>query len=262
MKGNLIFEVEIPNYIRRIKLSEHTREAYFFWNGITITSKRRKLTSNFYNKVKNTEVISIENLKEPYKLIWFKDKKNILVLESKEDLKTINKEEILKKKVILCSFDTKTQIYKKIIANDKLVGKPNYLTISGQDIYNSKVREYTRGEIFKEIKNNFKKYIQNIKPITHYPILIEVDLYDYILNKIEDKENKQNWDVDNRIFPYSKAFPDFLKEEKIIIDDDRLHITQPPHTVYYPIHKHETPKLVFRVYEDTRDFSKWLNALK
>ena len=64
------------------------------------------------------------------------------------------------------------------------------------------------------------------------------------------------------MFLYNKAFCDCLKEQNKIEDDDRLHITRPPQATFFPINEDEKRKLVFHIYKDNRDFSKYSNISK
>lgn len=153
-------------------------------------------------------------------------------------------------KKVTREFLIKTASKERIIFNGHLVGKQNIKNINGQDIYNGNVAGPARNKLMSCIKNEFKKYIKPILPISKFPIRINIYLFDTILD--DEFSNGQDWDVDNRFFPYGKAFADVLKHEGKIPDDNRYYITEPPHAIFVPVHDTQDRKLVVRIYKDNR----------
>jgi len=92
------------------------------------------------------------------------------------------------------------------------------------------------------------------KPITEFPIRLDVYLFDTIID--DDFNQGQEWDLDNRFFPYAKSIPDLMKKLNKIPDDNILYITEPPHPIFVPVPDPEDRKLVVRIYKDTREIIK------
>src|SRR6185369_5357019 len=135
---------------------------------------------------------------------------------------------------------------KRIVSNEHQVGKPKMKNINGQAIYNGEIQKYDRNNMIGQIKDSFRKEIKSLKPITRFPIRIEVYLFDTIID--EDFSNGQDWDVDNRFFPYGKAFADELKKQGKIPDDNRYYITTPPYATFCPVDDIEDRKLIVKIY--------------
>jgi len=145
-------------------------------------------------------------------------------------------------------FDRETE--ERVIANPQNVGKENRNNINGQDIYNGNVARHDRNNMMGQIKDSFRKYLKDMQPITRFPIRIDIYLFDTIID--DEYSNGQDWDVDNRFFPYGKTFADMLKKEGKIPDDNRLYITEPPHAIFVPVPDPEDRKFIIRIYKDNR----------
>lgn len=144
--------------------------------------------------------------------------------------------------------DVKTE--KRVIANKHLVGEQNIKNINGQDIYNGLVQSHDRNNLIGQIKKNIRPYIIPLPVIASYPIRIDVFFFDTIGD--EEYSQGQDWDLDNRSFPYCKALADELKKQGKIVDDNRYYITEPPHGIFVPVDDTQDRKLVVRIYKDTR----------
>ena len=93
--------------------------------------------------------------------------------------------------------------------------------------------------------------------VDEFPIRIDMEIHDII----RDENSNSLWDMDNRAWPYIKAFQDCLtgnkdkngnNKNKIIIPDDNiLYITQPPIPLYIPVDDTYDRKIVFRLVEET-----------
>ena len=243
-----IIRIEIPEFVRQVKMSEKQKAQYFEWTGIFIKGKGRKIPIKYFRNKIEIDKPCLEDLVENQFVIGLlKTNKIIKVFGTTE---TIKEEQGCK--LVLCK--ARNTKYLPIITNPKRVGKPRYYLINGQDIYNGKLNHHSRGFIMDKIKECYLPYVKDISPINEYPIRIDVEIHDTIKNFYDrSKEGLgQRWDVDNYAFPYMKAFPDLLYKLGKIKDDDRLHITQPPIPRFVPIDNHKKRKLVFILYKDER----------
>lgn len=168
----------------------------------------------------------------------------------------------------------------RIISNPNAAGTPKGEVISGNSLHSLRMLDSTRSKIIKAIKQQMIPEIEKLEPITKFPIRILCELHDtvvdwmYIDNKtLQPKEI--NWDIDNRFLFYGKVFPDVLQgtpmiqedretkikkrvftSKRIIPDDGRKYITQPPTPLFVPIKDTKDRKLVFKIYHDDRDIIK------
>lgn len=144
----------------------------------------------------------------------------------------------------------------RVLANPKAAGTPRELTINGQKIYNGEVGKHVRNKVLSDIKKSFEPYIAQLKPITKFPIRIECEIHDVI----RDEGSNSLWDMDNRAYPYIKAFQDCLtgnkdksgnyRSKRVLADDNILYITQPPVPLFVPINPGEERKLIFIIKEE------------
>ena len=218
MKTNLLLTITIPNYIRKVTISKK-RQAKYYVRGM------KKIPAKYYRRI------------DDYGWVKYPNGKEYLV-------------------------ETKTG--ERIIANPRVVGTPSIKLINGQKIYNGEIHSFQKEVIMEAIRSQFAEYTKDIEPITDYPIRILGELHD---TYIDEYTNEQDWDVDNRFYPYAKALPDVLsgwkvwhkikkkfiwKADKIIPDDHRGYITQPPTPLFFPISNGEERKIVFKIYHDLR----------
>lgn len=257
-----IITVTIPNYIREIQLSRSQRAIYFEWDSFrdNIKAKNKPLLQK-YIKDKNQAImenrVSVSNLEKGYFIGIYV--KTLLVgsvvitggkpTDSLYNGKNYNRKDF---KYYLTESDSKTII----LANPNQVGQPNIRPIKGQDIYTG--GEHIRAAVIDNIKTSLMSYVRGIPVITEFPIMIDMEIHDTVKAWTDNSSDVVggNWDVDNRGYPYAKAFPDLLVKLGKIPDDDRLRITKPPGALFVPIEEHETRKLVFKIYADTRECIK------
>lgn len=145
----------------------------------------------------------------------------------------------------------------RVIANPRAAGTPNYMTINGQKLYNGEMHTHTRNKVLKALKDSFAPYIEAIPVIEEFPIIIEMEIHDVI----REASSNSLWDLDNRAWPYVKAFQDGLtgncdksgrpRNKKVIPDDNVLFITQPPVPKFIPVEHEDDRKLVFRIKSET-----------
>ena len=204
--------IEVPKYIRKVKLSEARIKKYY--------EKGKKLpTAKKYTNAEKYEWKKIGN------------------------------------RVFL--FDKETN--EKVIANPKAAGTPRYITINGQKIYNGEVSKHIRNKVLSSIKDSFAPYINKLQEIDieEFPIRIDMEVHDII----REPSSNSLWDLDNRAWPYIKAFQDCLtgntdkkgrkRNKQIIPDDNVLFITQPCVPKFIPVDKEEDRKLVFTIRKET-----------
>lgn len=239
--------IEIPNYIRQIKLSNKVRGKYYHWNGETIKSNKKGLPDKYIKVThKYHPTVKPSYLRDNYRIIKFtRDNRFINVIGDDDILQEG------KYKYILCE-SIHDKLYTPVLANPIKAGKENIQTIRGQDIY-SGMNEMIRAKIMREIKESFKPYIKNFPVIEMYPLKISLFIHDTVVNQLSNNKEYQEWDIGNRAFPYGKAFLDLLVTEKLLVNDDILHITQDCGGIFVPIDKHEDRKLVFLLQYDYRE---------
>lgn len=248
---NLPIRIEIPKFVRKIKVSEKQKARYFEWNGIFIKGNKPIPISYFKDKKNIPKHPMLEHLKDEYSICSFKNKKyrNIFKASSQLPKTSVLLEEFKDLKFYLC----KNNI--PILSNPTKIGTPKYYLIKGQDIYSGNLREHFKGMVMDKIKQSYFPYVRDMPVIDVYPIKIDCELYDTIKNPYHkvDHHLGQRWDIDNYVYPYMKAFPDLLTSLKKIKDDDRLHLPSAIAVKFIPISNHEDRKLVFTISIDDRE---------
>lgn len=247
-----IYRVEIPQHIRKIKLSEKQRARYFEWNGVSIKGKSKVPIEFFRQGNIRTQTVLIEELKNEYCICQLKNNQVVDTITSTSMLPNI-------KELFNNNFKWRLGVVTDKwtdfpLSNTNQVGKPKMYLIKGQDIYSGNLREHTRGIVMDEIKNCYKPHLLNLPVIDDYPIKITCEIHDTIDNYYD--RTRQKWDIDNYAYPYLKAFPDLMQELRKIRNDDRMHLTQPPSAIFCPIEDHNNRKLVFIISKDERDIIK------
>jgi len=109
----------------------------------------------------------------------------------------------------------------------------------------------------QDLKNFMTPFINQLEPITEFPLIIEMEIHD----TIRETSSNSLWDLDNRAWPYVKTFQDCLTGNKdrdgnlrckqIIPDDNLLFVTTPPVPKFIPVATAEERKLVFRLKAET-----------
>lgn len=242
--------IEIPNFIRVVEMSKKQKPQYFEWNGTFIKGKNKILPIKFFkDKASINDKPTLKDLKKQY-ILGELVKGDIINVWGASFLNI----PISKSKIILCEVDSKFTIT-PIIRNPKKVGTPRTYLIKGQDIYNGFLDPFSRGKVMDAIKECYYKEVSKIPVIKDYPIKIEVEFHHTIHNPFDRKgvdRLGQQWDIDNFVYPYMKAFPDLLVQLGKIKNDDRLHLTQPPHVKFFPIDDIKDMKFVFIISKDDR----------
>jgi hypothetical protein len=148
------------------------------------------------------------------------------------------------------------QTKQRVIANPLAAGTARNVVINGQKIYNGEINQHTRNKVLSTIKASFIPYINKLEQITKFPITIRCEIHDVI----RESSGNSLWDIDNRSYPYIKAFQDcltgnkgrdcILKCKQVIPDDNILYITQAPVPKFIPVDKEEDRKLIFYIEEE------------
>lgn len=245
---NLICEFIIPKYIRLYIKSKNVKEKFY-------EKGKKKLLQKYCSKHK----YETQGLLEPdgVNYIW----RQYPVIRQQ------------RKVLIDFLVDVKSDL--RVISNEKQVGKIKYGNINGQSIFNGNIKQHERNNMIGTIKDYVRPFIKQIKQINKYPIRIDCYLFDLIYDNSYGAGGL--WDVENRFFPYGKAFHDLLSELKvekggniprrlynksengniledsIIKDDNILYITEPAHPIFCPIENSDDAKLVFKIYHDVRN---------
>tara|TARA_R100000742_G_C4277696_1_gene99793 strand:+ start:154 stop:759 length:606 start_codon:yes stop_codon:yes gene_type:complete len=131
-----------------------------------------------------------------------------------------------------------------IVANPRTIGKPKYITINGQALYNARMSPHIRSKIVNAVKDSFEPHLNGVKPIVDLPVRISLKLYDTI--------RQANWDLDNQ-WLYNKCFQDLIVKKGIIPDDDIKYVTKAGAPEFVPVDNEQDRKLVFTISSETRD---------
>lgn len=249
--------IVIPQYIRRVKMSEKQIPIYWKFDGKHIKAKNKDLPNKYFTKegleakILNNGVIKKEYLKKEYTFLHTLGKKTETFL----------------------IYNSNNQ---KVLANPLKVGTPRIKMINAQDIFSGKIQSFEKEAIMYKIKQHFAPFIQNMSAleVSMYPVRIRLYLYDTVKNyhdrSLQD-DSGTRWDIINRSYMYMKAFGDLLVEglkdksinvPKILIDDERLFLTEDGGCVFMPIDKHENRKLVFVIGKDDEKFNESIKDLE
>lgn len=171
--------------------------------------------------------------------------------------KYLDKEKYDWKKIGDKTFLVDLETNEKVIANPKAAGTPRNLVINGQKIYNGEASKHIRNKVLSAIKESFSTYINKLSEIKEFPLTLELEIHDVI----RENGSYSLWDIDNRSYPYIKAFQDCLtgnkdktgkkRNKQIIPDDNILFITQPPVPKFIPVDDEKDRKLVFIIKKET-----------
>ena len=138
-----------------------------------------------------------------------------------------------------------------VLANPKSAGTPKMLTINGQQMY-SGMQPHTRAKIMTEIKKSFVPYVINLPKFHDYPYDVVCHVFDTYENVLAN--DRDNWDIGNRAYPYLKGMLDLLTtgmidkttqaiDPRLLGDDVRCVMAEG--YSFTPINKGEQPYLKF-----------------
>ena len=151
------------------------------------------------------------------------------------------------KKYASYGFDSKGRLIDSegecVAANPRTIGKPKYITINGQALYNARMSPHIRSKIVNAVKDSFVPHIKDIKPISNLPVRISLQFHDTI--------RQANWDLDNQ-WLYNKCFQDLIVKHGILPDDDIRYITKAGAPEFFPVDSEQERKLVFTISPEDR----------
>lgn len=244
---NILRDIYIPNYIRRVKLSEERRAIPYVWYGHeegirgkrSPMSKGKRIPNKYLQyKVRKGKPVQPYQLKTRYIMVAETTGVNNLVLDktaSWDEAVYECKEFYTEKQMEFLKFYIRdAQTGQRVIANPNVAGTPKWQTIRGQDFYSGNLNHYARNKIMFAIKQSFVPFVMNVKPLRKedYPVYIVTEIHDSISNELSNGD--EPWDVRNRVYPYGKAIEDLLvtghcgdqvkQLDPVLVDDDRLHV--------------------------------------
>lgn len=129
-----------------------------------------------------------------------------------------------------------------LIRNARTQDKPNYILISGNEIY-ARMHERKRMMIVKGIKDSLKPYLSILPSRLDYPVSIEMILH--------CPPKSANWDLDN-LWIYFKCFQDLIVDEGFLPDDNIMYITKSTAITYIPCKNEDDRKMIFIIKPDRR----------
>lgn len=277
--SKLIATFEIPQYLREIEVSAKQRPKYYTWDGTTIKAKNKKLLQKYINKEYDSSII-IRNgnvlpymLKYPYFIVEAFNKNNKVTSiwgeynkERKKYFHSYKRTALIDTRCkpysttpggnLYTSYLFNVETKKRVLANETQVGKPKKIIIKGQDMYSGVLNEFTRAKIVNELKQFYADnvicdtpFLYSDMKITTFPVRIEMELIDTIKDYFDNTKegDGRRWDVGNRCYPYLKTFVDFLVENEVLPDDDRLHVIGEGY-FFTSCERFEDRKLIFRIY--------------
>lgn len=264
--------VEFPQYIRAVKIANKRNAQHYSCDvaGNIILTKSEKVKSEYLTKEAKH---SLQFGRTDYNIGDFTDNYTIGIYKGNVLVDQLIRESSI---LLYCKGGRTLKgwsnpAYKKIVinaitksplvVNEKTAGLPHYKIINGQDIYNGNYSPHLRASIMQAIKESFISRLHYLPIIdkSHLPCLIQLEVHDAI--------EQGNWDIDNRAYPYSKAFNDILskgitgKKEKnkmpiqyfkpLMPDDNVNYIRQSGGARFFEIENTNDRKLVFKFYKDT-----------
>ncbi len=219
----LLCEVTIPNYIRRILISQ-SRNIKYYEKG-----KKKRPDGKF--KAPAYDYLPFEVTR------------------------------LGKKVTVYFLANVKTK--ERVIANPRSAGTPKYKVINGQDLHRLTLMDYDRIKIINAIKKQMIEYVDKLEPIKKFPIRILCEIHDTIEDEYQatnpDWDVDNRFLFYGKVFQDTLSGSKLIVNSKvqtttkqIIPDDHRGFITQSPTPLFVPIENGEERKLVFKIYHDDR----------
>lgn len=133
------------------------------------------------------------------------------------------------------------------LANPQTAGKPRYWVVNFQDIWNGNMAKQDRAMKVDRLKSIIRPYIQELEPITTFPIGLEL----YIFN------TSCPVDISNKGVIYTKIIEDLLvntnkdkPDNKNIIPDDSVeYIVDSGRTVFKKVETEEEKKMEIVIFK-------------
>lgn len=149
------------------------------------------------------------------------------------------------------AFDARGILIKKAtgepqLANPQTAGKPRYWVVNFQDIWNGNMAKQDRAMKVDRLKNILRPYIEQVEPITTFPIGIEIVIFD----------TECPVDISNKGVIYTKIIEDLLvntnkdkEDNKHIIPDDSVeYINDSGRTKFVKVTTEEEKRMEIRIF--------------
>ena len=132
------------------------------------------------------------------------------------------------------------------LANPQTAGKPRYWVVNFQDIWNGNMAKQDRAMKVDRLKAILRPYIEQLDPITTFPIGIEILIFD----------TECPVDISNKGVIYTKVIEDLLvntnkdkENNKHIIPDDSIeYINDSGRTKFVRVRKEEEKRMEVRIF--------------
>jgi len=220
----LIQQVTVPEYIKKVKMSNSRRKRYY--------SKKSKSTWDYDELTGKYAPIKQDYDGPPFKLPAPKSKL-IKVYEGEYEWKSGY------------IFDKETG--EKVLANPQTAGKPRFRKLSGNDFASGHGSPHIRAKLVRKLKEFYRPFVKTMEPIETFPLWIDWHIYTTIPKRLFDLTN---------FWFYYKYFEDCLVDEEdnndnplnpIIPDDSVKYITKPGTSpILHPIQNWENRRYVFK----------------
>lgn len=128
------------------------------------------------------------------------------------------------------------------LANPKTAGTPRYWVVNFQDIWNQNITKQDRAMKVDKLKDILRPYIKKIKPITSFPIELNIILYDISMPV----------DISNKGVVFTKVIEDLLVTEGKIPDDSVFYINCSGSCRYVAVDRLEEKKMEIRILKSER----------
>lgn len=261
----LHLKVEIPNYLRKITISEHQKPKYYLYDKGVFSSGKKPLPMSYYkdNMIPPPDVEesgqAISQLKHKYSVGYYVDGK-LTGYVTRDVQGRVSGKVYLSQK----GYSTTGRLYlidantfTRIVANPLTAGKPKEMRINFQDLYAGTIFEHTRSKMVNILKEHMLPYVEKLPVIDAFPVRTLLEIKDTVRN-ITDRSKStygQDWDIDNRGIIYSKCILDLLVTLGKIPGDHRMYVTQAGGAIFTPLptDSDEDRKLIFHIIEDIRD---------
>lgn len=149
-----------------------------------------------------------------------------------------------------CSFNSKNQLIdldgSLVIKNPRVAGTPSWKKINGQEFYQGMGNPIMRSKIIGAMKDFFRPYFDDIQPILHFPIAVELEIHD---NPTDE------FDIDNLSWVYTKVILDVMAEKGIIPDDNVNYITKSGGCQFVRTKEGQQKQLIVRVSQNAYEYA-------
>lgn len=256
----LITQVEIPQYIIKIQMSDSRRTRYY--------SKKTKKTWEYDELTGKYSPIAREYNGPPYQLPAPKSKL-IKVYTGNYSWKG--------------NYLYDDEADERVVANPNKAGEPRYRKLSGNDFSSGYGSPHIRASLVRGLKDFYRPFVLKMDAITEFPVWVEWYMYTTIPKRLFDLTNfwfyykyfedaLTDWCLCNKESgqedyfrlksELDKAVENIDRNDRdqyeiiapVIPDDNVKYISKPGTApILCPIDRWEDRKFVFKFYKDTRE---------